>query len=232
MKPREAVVAGATGAVGSELVRRLLATAVYTRVIALARRPLDFADARLVLAPARFGALAESPPVALGLDRGFDAFCCLGTTIRKAGSRDAFRTVDHVYVLSYAQWARDRGAHRLIVVSALGADPASATFYCRVKGEMESALRALKLRSNGLVIVRPSLLDAPRAELRMGERLALAFTRPLGAAIPARVRPIKVEDVAQAMLDAALAKSPPPLIESGEMQGAAARASAERARAA
>lgn len=226
MKPREAVVAGATGAVGSELVRRLLGTAEYTRVIGLARRPLEQAHARLVRAPARFDALDQALPAALGLARGFDAFCCLGTTLRAAGSRAAFRTVDHDYVLNFAQWARARGARRLIVVSAHGADPTSSVFYSRVKGEMERDVHALGFGPNSIVIVRPSLLDAPRAETRVGERVALAFARPLREVIPARLRPITATDVAQAMLNVAVAKTAPLLINSAQMQGAAARSAA------
>jgi uncharacterized protein YbjT (DUF2867 family) len=101
----------------------------------------------------------------------------------------------------------------------MGADPASALFYNRVKGETERDLAALGLPA--LVIVRPSLLAGQRPEFRLGERLALAASRPLRALLPASARPIDADDVAQAMIDAALAAAPPPLIESAAMQGAA-----------
>jgi len=224
MPTRDAVVAGATGAVGSELVRRLLASSAYARIVALTRRPLTEDDPRLLAVPARFDDLEDTLAAAVSTRGTFDAFCCLGTTIRTAGSRAAFRTVDHDYVLAFARWALDHEVRRLVVVSALGADATSSVFYNRVKGETETALRALDFAGNALVIVRPSLLDGPRAELRIGERLALAASRPLRALIPARVRPIRVEDVAQSMLDAALARTVPGIIESESMQGAAATA--------
>ena len=154
-------------------------------------------------------------------DRPIDVFCCLGTTIGRAGSKEAFRRVDHDYVLALGQWARGAGAHRMIVISAAGADAASRVFYSRVKGETERDLAALRLRS--LVIVRPSLLSGQRDEFRLGERLALIATRPFRGLIPAGVRPIDAADVAQAMLDAALADAPPAVIDSATMQGAGSR---------
>jgi uncharacterized protein YbjT (DUF2867 family) len=109
-----------------------------------------------------------------------------------------------------------------VVVSALGADTGSAVFYNRVKGETETALRALVPSS--LVILRPSLLDGARRERRLGESLALAFARPLRALLPAAIRPVRANAVAQSMSDAALAESAPDTIESAAMHGAAARA--------
>lgn len=225
MPRRDAVVAGATGAIGSELVRRLLASNAYARIVALTRRPLTEDDPRLLAVPAQFDALDRALTSALIDGASFDAFCCLGTTIRTAGSRAAFREVDHDYVLAFARWALHCEVRRLVVVSALGADAASSVFYNRVKGETETALRALGFARGALVIVRPSLLDGQRAELRIGERLALALTRPVRALIPARVRPIRVEDVAQTMLDVALARTAPDIVESESMQGAASAAS-------
>jgi uncharacterized protein YbjT (DUF2867 family) len=109
----------------------------------------------------------------------------------------------------------------MVVISALGADAASRVFYNRVKGEAERDLAALALPS--LVIVRPSLLSGERSEFRFGERAALALTAPWRGFIPARVRPIAAADVAQAMIDAALADRPPAVLESAAMQGAAGR---------
>ena len=225
MPTRNAVVAGATGAIGSELVRRLLTSNTYARIVALTRRPLPEDDPRLLVVPAQFDALGRVLAPALTPHRAIDGFCCLGTTIRTAGSRAAFRLVDHDYVLSFARWTLEHEVRRLVVVSALGADAASRVFYNRVKGETEAGLRSLGFGRNALVIVRPSLLDGQRAELRVGERLALAVTRPVRALIPARVRPIPVEDVAQSMLDAALARTAPIIIESESMQGASAAGS-------
>lgn len=219
---RAAVVAGATGLVGSEVVRRLLADGRYGRVIALARRPLALSDPRLVLVAADFEQLDRVLAPATAGATDIDVLCCLGTTIGVAGSEAAFRRVDHDFVVALGRWAAQVGARRMIVVSAIGADAASRVFYNRVKGETEHALVALNLRS--LVIVRPSLLSGGRSEFRFGERVALAVAAPLRKLIPAGLRPIAADDVAQAMIDAARADSPLGVIESAQMQGAAQRA--------
>jgi len=222
---RVAVVAGATGLVGRELVRRLLLEKAYRRVIALARRPLAMSDRKLVTVPAAFERLDQVLASETVNAQIIDVFCCLGTTIGAAGSEAAFRRVDYEYAMALGRWAAQVGARRLIVISALGADPASRIFYNRVKGEIERDLVALGLPS--LVIVRPSLLRGERSEFRLGERIALALSAPWRKLIPVRVRPISVADVAKAMTDAAIAHRPPELIESAAMQGAAERRAEE-----
>jgi uncharacterized protein YbjT (DUF2867 family) len=213
---RHAVLAGATGLVGSALLARLLADAGIARVHALTRRPLPPHD-KLSACPADFDALdralASVPPGA-----ETDVYCALGTTIRTAGSQAAFRRVDHDYVLALARWAVAAHARRFLVVSALGADANSRNFYNRVKGETEAGLKALPLRS--LVIAQPSLLAGERTEWRLGERLALAATRLLRAFIPAAVRPVNADDVAAALVQAAQQDSPPAALASAAMQGA------------
>ncbi len=216
-RARTAVIAGATGLVGHALLARLLADPAVARVHALARRPLP-PHAKLVACAAEFDAL-DRALASVPSDAEPDVFCALGTTIRTAGSQAAFRRVDHDYVLALARWAVAARARRFLVVSALGADAHSRNFYSRVKGETEDALRALPLRS--LVIARPSLLAGDRAEWRLGERLALAATRPLRALIPAGVRPIDADDVAAALVAAARQDQPPPVLDSAAMQGAA-----------
>jgi len=216
-----AVVAGPTGLVGRDLMARLLRHPRYARVIALSRKPLA-GNARLTVVDADYERLDTVLRDVPRRDVAIDVFCCLGTTIRTAGSEAAFRRVDHDYVLALGRWAHAARAHRMVVVSALGANVASRTFYSRVKGETEKDLEALGLAS--LVIVRPSLLAGHRDEFRLGERLALLATAPLRGLLPAGVRPIAAADVAQAMLDAALADSPPRVIESAAMQGAASAA--------
>jgi uncharacterized protein YbjT (DUF2867 family) len=218
-----AVVAGATGLVGSALVERLLAGADYAQVVALARRPLAVTASQLKTVAADFDALDETLRPAFVERPELDVFCCLGTTIKQAGSESAFRRVDYDFVLALGRWAKKHGARRMLVVSALGADPASRVFYNRVKGEMERDLRKLDLRS--LTLLRPSLLDGSRPEFRPGEWLALAATRPLRRLIPAGVRPISATDVAQTMIDAARAAAAPEIIESAAMQGASRQSS-------
>ena len=217
---RTAVVAGPTGLVGSRLLGLLLREPRYRRVVALSRRALE-PESKLEVVDADYDRLDQVLAKVTSADRPIDVFCCLGTTIGRAGSKEAFRRVDRDYVLELGRWARGARAHRMIAISAAGADPASGVFYSRVKGETERDLAALRLRS--LVIVRPSLLSGQRDEFRLGERLALIATRPFRRLIPAGVRPIDAADVAQAMLDAALADAPPAVIDSATMQGAGSR---------
>ena len=220
-QPRIAIVAGASGLVGRELLRRLLREPAYARVVALTRRPLGV-DHRLIEVPARYSALDEVLSPAVSNDASVDAYCCLGTTLRTAGSEAAFREVDFDFVVAFGRWATRHRARRLVVISALGADARSRVFYNRVKGEMEDALRAMAPQT--LVLVRPSLLDGDRAEQRRGESLALTLTRPLRGLLPASVRPVQVDDIAQAMIDAALAAGAPAVLRSAALHGAAGRA--------
>jgi len=221
MVHKKAVVAGSTGLIGSRLIELLVAAPEYSLVVALARRPIA-ASGKLQWRAAEFERLEE----VLGDVRGsepvpLDVFCCLGTTIKVAGSEDAFRRVDFEYVVRTGRWARGANARRFIVVSALGADAASRVFYNRVKGEAEQALGALGLPS--LVVLRPSLLDGERKEVRPGERLALKFTRPIRGLLPKSIRPVRDIDVAATMLAAARADRAPLLVESARMHEAAAQ---------
>jgi uncharacterized protein YbjT (DUF2867 family) len=217
---RTAVLAGPTGLVGSRLLDILLREPRYRRVVALSRRPLE-PGPKLEVVEADYDGLDRTLRAVTPADRPIDVFCCLGTTIGRAGSKEAFRRVDHDYALALGRWARGADAHRLILISAVGADAASRVFYNRVKGETERDLAALGLAS--LVVVRPSLLSGHRDEFRPAERLALIATWPLRALIPAGMRPIAAGDVAHAMIDAALADTPPAVIHSAAMQGAASR---------
>jgi uncharacterized protein YbjT (DUF2867 family) len=212
--PRTAVIAGATGLVGTELLHRLAGAAEYARVLALARAPLALSAPKIVPRPVQFDRLDD---VLGDAGAGCDVFCCLGSTLRAAGSREAFRAVDHGMVLALAQWARRAGARRFLLVSALGADPASGVFYNRTKGEAERDVRAEGPAS--VVVVRPSLLDGKRGESRPGERLALALSRPFARWIPRAYRPVAASAVAAAMLAAAREPAPPAIIESSAMAG-------------
>jgi uncharacterized protein YbjT (DUF2867 family) len=191
-----ALIAGASGLVGRQLLRLLLDDPGWAQVHALVRRPLGIAHPHLVEHVQDFDDLDRAR-----LPAADAAFCCLGTTIKVAGSQPAFRKVDHDYVLAFARLAQRVGARHLAVVSAMGANARSPVFYNRVKGETEQDLRALGLPS--LTLVRPSLLAGARAEQRPGERLALTALGPIGRLIPARYRPVADVAVARAMIDAA-----------------------------
>jgi uncharacterized protein YbjT (DUF2867 family) len=188
------LLAGGTGLIGRELGALLLAQKPGPKLIQLVRRVPADADPRATWMPVDFAALPELPPASM-------AYCCLGTTIKQAGSQPAFRAVDFDAVLAFARAAQAAGVRRFAVVSALGASASASSFYSRVKGEMEAALSALKFDS--LVIARPSLLAGDRAALgqpvRRGERLALRLSAPFAALLPKRLRPIEASRVARAL---------------------------------
>ena len=183
--------------VGGELLTQLLAAAEYDRVVAIVRRPLAVKHPKLAAVEADFGAL-EQVAAELTCD---DAFCCLGTTIRTAGSREAFRAVDHAAVLAFAWAAQRAGAKRFFLVSALGADPTSRVFYNRIKGETEAALMVLDFETFG--IFRPSLLLGRRTQFRLGERLLTVLLWLLDPLLVGRLRKyrsIEAVVVARAMM--------------------------------
>ena len=216
---RTALLAGATGLIGRALLTRLLAATEYRRVTVLVRRAASDIEAhrKLGLQTVDFAHLPTPFPT---VD---DVYIALGTTIKVAGSQEAFRQVDHDYVVGIAQAARSVGATRLGVVSALGANAHSHVFYNRVKGEMQQAIGALGYQT--LVIAQPSLLVGDRAALgqpvRNAEVLVARLLRPVMGFVPKGVRPIAAGDVAAAMLKAMLAgQSGTRILGSGLMQGA------------
>lgn len=213
METRTALVAGASGLVGGLLLDALLESPLYREVCSLGRRPVSKQHPKLTQRTVDFARLeAEALPAS------DDAFCGLGTTIKKAGSQEAFRAVDHDAVLAFAKAARKAGARRFLVVTALGADPRSRIFYNQVKGEVEEALRGVGFET--LVILRPSLLLGERAESRPGERAAIVVSKALGPLLrPFGGRPIEARTVARAMLS--LARDTPSGVRvalSGELQ--------------
>jgi uncharacterized protein YbjT (DUF2867 family) len=196
---RVAVIAGASGLVGSDCLQRLLQSRDYDRVISLVRRPLDLDNPRLQQITANF---AELPP--LPGRAGAAVFCALGTTMRLAGSREAFRAVDFGASFAVAKAAAAAGAHQFLVVSSIGANPESHAFYLRVKGELEEALKPLPFKS--LHIFRPSLLVGQRAEKRAGERVGAVVAKALDFAFVGKMKKysaIEITDLAQAMVNAA-----------------------------
>jgi len=207
--PRSALLVGATGLVGSFLLERLLASARYARVVIWARRDLGKAHPKLSVEIVDFERLAQRRVEAE------DVYCCLGTTIGKAGSEKAFRHVDFDYPVALAGTAARSGAKRFLVVSALGANTRSRVFYSRVKGEMEEAVRAAAVPKT--YVFRPSLLSGPRAEVRWGERIGFAIGALLGPLL-GKFRPIHADQVAAAMLRAAELDLPAGVIESAAMR--------------
>ena len=196
-RKRSALIAGAAGLVGGYVLRRLLAHPSYARVEILVRRELPIRDPKLTQHIVEFARLSDGAP---GVASN-DVFCCLGTTIRKAGSEEAFRRVDYDYPLALARFAKAAGAGKFLMVSALGADPKSAVFYNRVKGEVEQAIAAIGLPA--AYFFRPSLLAGPRAEHRPGEKIGIAVGKliaPLLIGALRKYRPIHADTVAAAMV--------------------------------
>lgn len=198
-----ALLAGGSGLVGGFLLQELLAAPEYDRVVAVARRPLAVEHPKLTQVTTAFTALRELP---MSL-RGDDAFCCLGTTIKQAGSREAFRAVDEGAVLAFAWAVQQGGARRFFHVSSMGANAASRFFYTRVKGETDRALAVMGFETLG--IFRPSLLLGPRTEYRLGERLSavgLAICAPLLVGRWRKFRAVHAEVVARAMVRASFGR--------------------------
>lgn len=198
-----ALIAGASGLVGSRLLDELLAAPEYDRVVAVARRPLEREHPKLTQVTTEFAALRQLQPAL----RGDDAFCCIGTTIKKAGSREAFRAVDQGAMLAFAWAAQQGGARRFFHVSSMGADAESRFFYTRVKGETDHALEVMGFATLG--IFRPSLLLGPRNEYRLGERLSavgLAISEPFLVGRWRKFRAIHAGVVARAMLRASFGR--------------------------
>jgi uncharacterized protein YbjT (DUF2867 family) len=212
--PLAALLVGATGLVGRECLRLLLADNHFGRIVVVARRPLspDVRSPKLEIHVVDFDHLNE-----YGELFTVDAIICtLGTTIRQAGSRTRFRTVDYEYPLAFARLGRRHGCAHFLVVSALGANARSRIFYNRVKGELEDALRGIGYPR--LTIVRPSLLLGPRAQARLGEEVAKRVSRWLGPLMPRAFKPVEARAVASVLVrEAKEHGSAVTVIESGEI---------------
>jgi len=199
-QPKVALLAGATGLVGGFLLDTLLEAGDFSRVVAVTRRPLAREHPRLANRTAQFDRIGSQ-------FRGFTchtAFCCLGTTIRAAGSEQAFRRVDLDYVLALASVAKAAQAQRFIIVSSAGANARSGNFYLRTKGETEEALVEMKFAS--LDILQPGVLLGWRSEMRpleLAARVLMPLVNPLLVGSRAMYRGISARTVALAMLGAA-----------------------------
>lgn len=193
-------IAGASGVVGSRVLEQLLACDEVGRVVALGRRPLPVQHAKLVSKVVDLQsstALARESPSDAAI-----AICCLGTTMKQAGSRPAFRAVDHDAVLAFGEAALRQGAQRFLLVSALGANPRSRNFYLKTKGEAEEALA--RLGFSQLTVLRPSFIDdqGARTDYRPAERIGLPISRALFSILgkTGRYAPIRAEVIAQALV--------------------------------
>jgi len=196
------LLVGATGLVGLEVVRQALADRAIERVVALTRRPLELRHLRLENQVVDFDAL----PTEAAWWNVDAVICTLGTTMRQAVSRAAFRKVDHDYVLAVARQARAHGAEVFALTSSLGAKAGSGNFYLRTKGEIECDLAAEGFTS--LTFVRPSLIGGKREKQRWAEALGLKVFAVMASVLPRRYRIAPAERIAASLLAAVRAGLP------------------------
>lgn len=212
---KTALLIGATGMIGKQVLQKLLNAPDYSEIRVLTRRPLQIRSEKLTEIIFDF----DQPDASMV--KADDVFCCLGTTIKKAGSQEAFKKVDFEYPLTVGRLARENGAEKYIIVTAMGADPKSFVFYNRVKGEVQEAL--VSLNFDALHIVQPSLLLGHREESRFGEKAGEFVMKIIGPLLIGglkKYRAIESSKVATAMIE--LARKPGKGIfihDSGDLQG-------------
>lgn len=201
METRTALVVGGTGLIGRHLLEGLLINQNYHKVTALTRKSLEIQHDKFEEIIIDFDNLSN-----IEIDQSFDdAFCCLGTTMKKAGSKDAFYKVDFTYVINFALLALKSNVKGFQVVSALGASSTSFIYYNKVKGMMEKELSNLNFST--LNIFQPSLLLGERNENRLGEGFGKTFNTLFSFMIPKKYKGIEGEKVAKFMINTTLIKN-------------------------
>ena len=178
----KALIAGATGLVGNELVSVLIKNEYYDSVHVLTRRPYNFEHLKVINHIIDFERIDAFDPGA----KIRDVYICLGTTMKKAGSRENFRKVDFGYIQAIARWAKEHGVKSLGIISSVGAAPDSRNFYLRTKGETEQEL--IKLDFDHLIILRPSLLMGKRQEFRLTEKISIGGMKAIQWMLIGRLR--------------------------------------------
>ncbi len=214
---KTALVAGSTGLVGRELLLILLENSSYGKVIALVRKKSDYHHSKLIQVETDFDELEK---IAVHFQNVDDVFCCLGTTMKTAGSKEAFRKVDFGYPIALAELAEKNSCSGFYCISAMGADPGSKVFYNRIKGQLEEKISAMKIPV--IYLFRPSLLIGYREEVRVGERIAIFLFSALAFMFwgPLKnMKGISATKVAAAMMNAAQHKTKGVhVVLSGDMQ--------------
>lgn len=194
------IIAGASGLIGQTLVKFLIQDNNFDFITIVARSPFKDTNIKLNNLVISFEDFKS-----IKLPRAEVAFCTLGTTIKTAGSEEAFYKVDHDYIVNFAKASFDSGVKTFIVVSALGADSSSNIFYNKVKGQTEEDLKNIGFKN--LYILRPSLLLGDRLENRPGEKIAQKLSYILAPFLVGpfkKIRPIKASQVALKMQNLAI----------------------------
>jgi len=201
--PKTAIVIGATGLVGAEVVKRLDQIDDIAKVVAITRRPVAYASRKIENQVIDFDHLAEFS----GLFKGDTLFSCLGTTVQRAGSIEAQRIVDLDYQYIAASLAAEQGVSHYLLVSSSGANAKSLSPYLKMKGELEERVQALGFKH--ISIFQPSLLLGERTEVRVAEGLA-SKVLPVLCRLPglSRFRPIYGTQVAQKMVAVSMQPAP------------------------
>ncbi|MEO5674408.1 MAG: NAD(P)H-binding protein [Chitinophagales bacterium] len=212
---KTALLFGATGLVGNELLRKIVDDAHYNAIKVFVRRNIRIQNLHAeihLIDPENLSEYSD-------LFQGDDCFCCLGTTMKKAGSKENFRKVDLEMVVNIAQLVRKNGVKRFIVISSLGADKSSSNFYLKTKGEMEEALQ--KISFDQLIILRPSILVGKRKEWRAGESIGILIGRlfsPFMIGPLKKYKPIYVKSIARAILRIVSSRNQKNIYESDELR--------------
>ncbi|WP_286197926.1 NAD(P)H-binding protein [Bacillus sp. ISL-34] len=204
MTNKTALILGATGVVGTQLVKEISNSNIYSEIHFLTRREVKFTDPKCIGQVVDFDNLSQYAD----LFKVTDVFICLGTTIKKAKSKEAFRKVDYDYVIQAAKMAKTSNVEKLLVITAMGANSKSKFFYSRVKGDVEGTLQHLEL--NTVHIFRPSLLLGEREEFRAGEKISGLLSTFAKFVFVGPLRPyhaIEANKVAAAMYAAAQTKA-------------------------
>ena len=193
-----ALIAGATGFIGNELLSQMLADSYFQEVRILVRKEIALQHPKLKQIKISYDNLTANK---LDFEGVTHAFCCLGTTMKKAGSKEAFYKVDFTYCQQVADLAKGAGVLHFQLITSAGASKNSAFYYSQVKGEIEAYIQSLHFES--FLILRPSLLMGERKESRFGERMAQIVMGSLAFLIPKKYKGVQGKTVAKAMLDQA-----------------------------
>lgn len=201
---KKALVSGATGLIGTALVNQLIASNEYDEIICLVRKTIEVTSPKITQIVVDYSDLSEQLQ-----NRSADsAFCCLGTTLKVAGSKERQYEIDHDYVVHFAAMCHSIGIPTFMVISSIGASVSTRNFYLRTKGEMERDCLAIDFKK--IVILRPSFLLGDRKEFRLGEKIGVVFMKGLSFLLIGSLRKYKgihVDRIAKRMIELSLENS-------------------------